>query len=299
MENTMVLSNHTKTPMVNYGIDLINARSFWEQNYRGKGSIVAILDTGCDTQHEALRENIIDGFNFTKDDNGEINNVTDYMGHGTHVAGIVAGTNKKDIIGVAPEAKLLIVKIIGQNGRGNYETLIKGLQFATAWRGRNNEKVNVINLSLGGPNDDPTLKQAIDQAIQANISVVVSSGNNGDGSDQTDEILYPGFYEEVIEVSAVDESLNPTGFSNTNQNIDFLAPGNNIYSSFPNDSYMQLSGTSMAAPHVTGAIALLISFYKATNTPFDTDLIYNYLSSHSLTLPNFSRNTQGNGIVKL
>ncbi|MED4286330.1 S8 family peptidase [Priestia megaterium] len=299
MDNTLLLPAYVETPISNYGIDLINARFFWEKSYLGQDAIIAILDTGCDVQHEALKDNIIDGFNFTTDDDGEINNVTDYMGHGTHVAGIAAATNKKDIIGVAPKAKLLIVKVIGQNGQGDYETLIKGLQFATAWRGRNNEKVDVINLSLGGPNDDPALKEAIDQAIEENISIVVSAGNNGDGSDLTDETLYPGFYKEVIQVSAVDESLNPTHFSNTNRNIDFLAPGNLIYSTFPENSYMQLSGTSMAAPHVTGAIALLISFYKATNSPINIDSIYNYLVSHSLTLPNFSKKTQGNGIIKL
>lgn len=282
----------------NYGVSLINAPDFWEKGIEGKGVNIAVIDSGCNKNHPELSENIIDGFNFTEDDNGDTNNITDYLGHGTHTAGIIAGQNKTHIIGVAPKANLVILKVIGKDGRGNYDSLVRAINFAVAWQGKNNEKIDVINLSLGGPNEDDRLLEAIHTAIKSNITIVAAAGNSGDGNEQTNEILYPGFYEEVIQVSAIDQNKQPTSFSNTNLNIDFLAPGELIYSTHF-ESFAKLSGTSMAAPHATGAIALLINFFKANNISPTRERIYEYLSSHSIALDGYTRNTQGYGVIQL
>src|SRR5437764_4234400 len=219
------IPTYKESAVSNYGIKLINAESFWEKSIKGNGVVVAVIDSGCYTEHENLKDNIIGKFNFSNDDNSNTNNVTDYLGHGTHTAGIIAAQNKKNVIGVAPNAKLVILKVIGKDGGGNYENLIKALNFASDWRGKNNEKIDVINLSLGERNKDSSLRKAISKTISNDINVVAAAGNSGDGSDLTNEIIYPGYYKDVIQVAAVDQNLVPASFSNTNVNIDFVAPG--------------------------------------------------------------------------
>lgn len=283
----------------NYGIFLINVPHFWKESITGNGTTVAIIDSGCQVSHPELKENIIDAYNFTDDDNSDITNVTDYSGHGTHVAGTIAGQNLHKTIGVAPNSKLVILKVINKQGEGDYQSLINAINYASDWQGLNGEKIDVINISLSGKKDAPELRQAINRAISNKINIVVAAGNSGDGSELTNEILYPGFYPEVIQVAAIDENLIPTSFSNTNINIDFLAPGKDIYSSFINSNYISLSGTSMAAPHVTGAIALLNDFFRTNNIPATQERIYEYLVSHSLKIENYSSKTQGHGLIQL
>lgn len=284
----------------NYGVSYINAPKFWSQSIKGNGVIVAVIDSGCFIDHEQLKDSIIDTYNFTTDDDGDARNVTDYSGHGTHTAGIIAARNHESIIvGVAPGTKLLILKVIGKDGGGSYENLIHAIDFASEWRGKGGEKVDVINLSLGGTNDDPALRKAIDKVMANDIMVVAAAGNSGDGSDLTNEILYPGYYRDVIQVAAVDQNSIPTSFSNTNVNIDFLAPGKNIFSTFNDGHYMTLSGTSMAAPHVSGAIALLKEFFRIHNLPATQERIYEYLVAHAKTFDRYTHKTQGHGLIQL
>ncbi len=283
----------------NYGISLINVPHFWKESITGNGTTVAIIDSGCQVSHPELKANIIGVYNFTDDDNSDITNVTDYSGHGTHVAGTIAAQNLHKTIGIAPNSKLVIFKVINKQGEGDYQSLINAINYASDWQGLNGEKIDVMNISLSGKKDAPELKKAINRAISNKINIVVSAGNSGDGSELTNEILYPGFYPEVIQVAAIDKNLIPTSFSNSNINIDFLAPGKDIYSSFINSNYISLSGTSMAAPHVTGAIALLNEFFRINNIPATQERIYEYLVSHSLKIENYSSKTQGHGLIQL
>jgi major intracellular serine protease len=300
--NNLIAPKYTNKNLINdfnYGISLINASDFWDKSIKGNGVVIGVIDSGCFIDHQELKDNIIDKYNFTQDDNADPSNVTDYSGHGTHTSGIIAASNKNNIIGVAPKAKLVILKVIDKKGSGSYENLIKAINYASEWRGKNNEKIDVLNLSLGGPNDDPDLKKAINKAISNKINIVVAAGNYGDGSELTNEILYPGFYPEIIQVGAVDKYSVPTSFSNTNVNIDFLAPGKDIYSTFNNGGYTTLSGTSMAAPHVTGAIALLNELFYINDIPATQERIYEYLVTHSKVLENYSTKIQGKGIIQL
>ncbi|MGL5346123.1 MAG: S8 family peptidase, partial [Peptostreptococcaceae bacterium] len=265
-----------------YGVSLINAQSIWTKGYTGKGVVIAIIDTGVDTKHPALAGRVIGGRNFTPDDNGNPSIYEDYNGHGTHVAGtIAANTNKVGITGVAPEASLLILKSLDKRGSGSITSVVNAINYAIA------KKVNIISMSLGSPQNSPELRKAILTAVNNNIIVVCAAGNRGDnGNALTDELDYPGAYEEVVEVGAIDQNLKAGSFTNSNKFVDVVAPGVNILSTYINQSYATLSGTSMATPHVSGALALLIEWSKKEfgRTLTETEL-YGQLIKYTKTLP--------------
>lgn len=240
-----------ETPL---GVAAIKASEFWDKGYKGQGVKIAIIDSGCQIDHPDLIDRIIGGRNFTSEDGGDPNKYNDYNGHGTHVAGIIAASeNGSGVIGVAPQASLLILKILDKNGGGNYRAAVNAIQYAIQ------EKVDIISMSLGGPTDVPQLHEAIKQAIQQEIIVVCAAANSGDGNPATIEFAYPAYYTEVISVGAELNAQQVAAFSDTNNQVDLVAPGVNIVSTFVNNQYAALSGTSMAAPHVTGALALIIN----------------------------------------
>ena len=173
---------YENTKKIPEGIEMIKAIDVWGISEKGKGIVIAIIDTGCEINHPDLKENIISGYNFTKDDNNNPNIYKDYRGHGTHVAGIIAASdNGKGIVGVAPESKLLILKVIDKNGIGSYENLIKAIEFSINWEGPNKEKVSIINISLGGSLPDKKLYTTIKRAKKKGIVLIAASGNEGDG----------------------------------------------------------------------------------------------------------------------
>ncbi len=260
----------------------IGANQLWKKGFTGKNAVIAILDTGCDTNHSDLRENIIGGYNFTSEHGGDVSIVEDLNGHGTHVAGIIgANKNNRGIIGIAPEAKLLILKILNKEGTGNVKGLIDGINYAVDWVGPNREKVNIISLSLGMKNKSEELHKAIKEAIIHDISVVVAAGNEGDGDLDSLEYSYPAGYDEVISVGAITRDIKVTYFSNTNEYVDLYAPGEKIKSTFIKDDFVELSGTSMAAPHVAGALALLRNKYNSITNLYPTEIeLFNFLMNH-------------------
>ncbi len=234
------------------GVSLIAARKMWPAT-RGQRSVVAIVDTGIDYTHPDLRENIIGGISFVP---GE----TDYMdlnGHGTHVAGIIAANGV--LLGVAPETKLLAVKVLSKDGFGSYSDIVQGLKWTRNWTGSAGERVNVVNMSLGGPFPNTAMHQEIIKLVQAGITVVCAAGNSGDADPETREISYPAYYQESLAVGAVDLKTGIADFSNSNDRIDIVAPGVDTYSTYPGGKYVKFSGTSMAAPHISGAVALIYS----------------------------------------
>lgn len=275
------------------GIELIAAPKLWEKS-RGKGITVAILDTGCDVTHPDLSERIIGGRNFTDDDNGNPDVYTDENGHGTHVAGTIAAVhNGTGVVGVAPEASLLILKVLDKNGSGQYEWIINGINYAVE------QGADIISMSLGGSEDVPELHQAIQNAIAKEILVVCAAGNEGDGQHFSDELSYPGCYNEVISVGAINLQRRSSEFSNSNNEVDLVAPGEEILSTFLNGKYAKLSGTSMATPHISGALALVKDI--ATKT-FERNLteseLYAQLIKRTIPLGN-SPKLEGNGMLYL
>ncbi|QFQ28571.1 S8 family peptidase [Bacillus thuringiensis] len=285
------------------GVKLINAPAAWEKSEKGKDVVVAVLDTGCQIDHVDLKDRIIGGRNFTTDNNSDPNNYTDMNGHGTHVAGTIAATeNNQGVLGVAPQAKLLIVKVLGgPNGSGAYEWIINGVNYAVNWRGPNGEKVRVISMSLSGPVDNPELHQAVKNAVNNDVLVVCAAGNNGDDDHTTNELSYPGSYPEVVEVGAVDLERNAAPFSESNKNVDLVGPGVGILSTYKGGGYATLSGTSMATPHISGGAALIIKHCESENEfgrTLSEDEIYAQLIKRTTALDESKRKV-GNGLLDL
>ncbi|MGE7840577.1 S8 family peptidase [Lysinibacillus sp. NPDC093712] len=280
-------------------IEIIKARDVWGQTNKGQGVVVAIIDTGVDTTHPDLADKIIGGYNFTSDDGGNKDIYTDYNGHGTHVAGIIAAENNEmGVLGVAPNCKLLILKILNRFGEGSYNGLISALQYIKRWQGQNGEKVQVINLSLGGPTHKDELYTVIKELHTLGIVIVSAAGNEGDGLSTTDEISFPGFYKETLSIGSINQQLAPSIFSGSHLNIDFVAPGEGILSTHLNGEYVELNGTSMATPHVSGATALALQLIKSCTPPLIPAQIKYYFTKHALKL-DFPISLVGNGLIQL
>lgn len=280
----------TETPT---GVEMIQAPQVWDTT-KGAGITVAILDTGCDTDHPDLQGRITKGRNFTDDDQSNPDIYKDYNGHGTHVAGTIAAIqNNTGVVGVAPEVNLLIGKVLNKDGSGQINWIIKGIEYAIE------QKVDIISMSLGGPDDVPELHEAIQKAVNGNILVICAAGNEGDNDSNTDEYGYPGYYNEVISVGAINLNRQSSEFSNSNNEVDLVAPGENILSTYLDGKYATLSGTSMATPHVSGAMALI---KVIANQSFERELtepeLYAQLIKRTIPLGDSPR-LEGNGMVYL
>lgn len=221
-----------------WNLDMVQAPQAWE-HARGENSVVAVIDTGIDYTHPELegRFGHVLGVDFVSggdpyDDNG----------HGTHVAGTVAGKST----GVAPQATLYAIKVLDAGGSGSEVAVLRGIEWAIE------HNVHVINMSLGSSYASAPEAKLVALAAQKGIAVACAAGNDGDSSYN-----YPASHPGAISVAAVDRYKDRASFSNYNDQVDLCAPGLEVYSAWPGGSYQVLSGTSMATPHVAGACALL------------------------------------------
>ncbi|MET3320634.1 UNVERIFIED_ORG: major intracellular serine protease [Peribacillus simplex] len=288
------------TSEVPRGIKMIRARSIWREGFKGENIVVAVIDTGCQPDHPDLIGQIIGGYNFTEDYYSDPVNFADNNGHGTHVCGtIAAAENGFGVVGAAPKAKLLVLKVLTGSGEGTTENITSAINYAVNWTGPNGEKVRVISMSLGGPDDDPALHSSIINAVQSNIMVVCAAGNEGDGEAETNEYSYPAAYPEVVAVGSVNRRERISRFSNSNGEVDLVAPGEKVVSTFPGNQFAVLSGTSMAAPHVSGAVALLINKFETKLGRRLTELEeFNELLNNTVSLGK-PKTQEGHGMLKL
>ncbi len=238
---------------------LLGVQNAWNRNLTGKGVKVAIFDTGV-ANIPALAN--VKKYSFVDDDPAtpeDESSSLDTDGHGTAVAGIIAGQVSKLIadgylVGLAPDVQLYSVKVFEPTG-AKVETILKAVE----WSIENN--IDIINMSLGTEQDDPILYQAIKKASLAGITMVAAAGNEGKSS-----VDYPAKYSEVIAVSAIDNNKKLWRKSNTGSQVEYAAPGVDIYTMSSTRPFVQMTGTSISAPHVTGIIALLKQQYP-TYTP--------------------------------
>jgi subtilisin family serine protease len=228
-----------------WGIDRIDADLTWGQT-TGDPIRVAIIDTGIDVKHPDLMDNLKGGVSTV----WYTTSYNDDNGHGTHVAGIVGAIdNTIGVIGVGPKIDLYAVKVLDRRGSGYLSDVIEGLDWAIA------NGMQVVNMSLGTSVYSESFEEAMKKVNKAGIVQAAAAGNSGP-DDNT--VLYPAKFSEVIAVSATDGSDTIAFWSSRGPEIDLAAPGVSIYSTYKGQTYKTLSGTSMAAPHVTGAAALVI-----------------------------------------
>lgn len=228
-----------------WGIQTVKAPSAWESQLTGKGLKIAVVDTGI-TPHKDLM--IAGGVSFTP----YTPSYVDDNGHGTHVAGIIGAENNDfGVVGVAPDADIYAVKVLDKDGSGNLSDIIKGIDWAIT------NNMDIINLSLGTQTHSYALKQVVDKAYNNGIVVVAASGNDGNADGIGETVDYPARYDSVIAVAAIDSANNRGAFSSTGAEIEVAAPGVKIASTYLNEGYGIMTGTSMASPYVAGTVALL------------------------------------------
>lgn len=239
---------------------------------RGSEAItVAVLDTGLDLNHREYLGVLRDGYDFVDILDGASEFIGDFIGadddpsdrevgHGTHVAGIIAGRGLGMPEGVAPRCRLLPVRVLAgmqKNGRTVGAGLIENINAGIKWAV--DQGAHVINMSLGVRHTGGGLphEEVIDYAMRKGVSVVAASGNDG-----RNEFYYPGALPAVITVGAAAENGEAAAFSTYGDHVSFIAPGVDIYSSSLDGSYAFSTGTSHASPFVAGTVALLKSYAK-------------------------------------
>lgn len=259
-ETVKKIRNFIPKTTVPWGIKKIYGDEKLKSTTGGKDVMVAILDTGVNTEHIDLVDRIADCKDFTR---GSVARSTcqDQNGHGTHLAGIIAadgGWDGKGIWGVASEADLLVYKVCRNDGTCWADDVAAGLIYATQ------AKANIISMGLGGNDDIFLMKDAVGEAVKKNILVIGSAGNDGPLKGSID---WPAAYADVVAVGALDEEglvpdwssrgVNDGDYVAEAREIELAAPGVNIESAWSDGGYRFISGTSAAAPHVAGLAAKL------------------------------------------
>lgn len=229
-----------------WNLPLIETLQGWNIGRGSQDVKVAVVDTGVDLNHPDLKGNLLDGTNIITE--GAL--PQDDVGHGTHVAGIISAlvNNGEGVAGMSWFNPILPVKVLDSSGAGSTYAVAQGIIWAA------DHGAKVINLSLGNYADAQFLHDAIKYAYDKDVVLVAASGN-----DNTERPGYPAAYEEVFAVAATDSKKNKASFSNYGDYIDVAAPGVSIPSTYPDNQYAALSGTSMASPHVSALAALIRS----------------------------------------
>ncbi|WP_458104778.1 S8 family serine peptidase [Bacillus sp. PK3-037] len=224
-----------------WNLEPIQVKQAWKEGLTGKNVKIAVIDSGISPHDDLSISGGYSAVSYTssyKDDNG----------HGTHVAGIIgAKHNRYGIDGIAPEAQIYAVKALDQNGSGDLQGLLKGIDWSIA------NGMDIVNMSLGTSSDSQILHDAMDKAYEKGVLLVAASGNEGNGKP----VNYPAAYSSVVAVSATDQHNRLAAFSTTGNQVEFSAPGTDITSTYLHQYYATGSGTSQATPHAAAMFALL------------------------------------------
>lgn len=262
-----------------WGVERIGAPTVWKRT-RGQGIRVAVIDTGISSRHPDLH--VTRAFNTIAG-----GTTADQNGHGTHVSGTIAALNNSfGLVGAASRIRLFNVKAFNKDGSAFTSDIIQAID----WCIRN--RMKVINMSFGMSDESESLTEIIRRAYRRGIVMVASAGNSG---EQSETIDFPARLPEVIAVAATTPSNTIADFSSRGPGISVAAPGQDICSTFPVKTYTIMDGTSMAAPHVSGAAALIL----ARNRKLRPGRVKQILEQTAVKLPGFDENAQGAGLIKL
>ncbi len=242
-----------------YALTMTNTIEAWTLEPGDASITVAIIDSGIDIYHDEFTGRISAlSYNTLTNQTG-LEAVEDDSGHGTMVAGIIGAIkdNSKGIAGIAQNVKLMVIKA-NNPGEGTFQdsSIVEAIYYAVDYG------ADIINLSLGGTYPNPLTKTAVAYAVNHGVAVVGAAGNDG-----TDELIYPASFPDVISVSAVSSDRTISDYSNFGEEIDIAAPGTEIVTTAMDNGYASVSGTSFAAPQVSGILALLFSFDPDVTIP--------------------------------
>lgn len=262
----------SSSQIIGWEINKFNIPSIWNKT-QGDGVKIAVIDTGCDLDHPDIKYNILQGKNFISS-----GDPIDDNGHGTHVSGTIAAENNGlGMVGVAPKAKIIPVKALSGDGRGNNNTIAKAIVWSA------DRSCDFITMSLGSPIQSKDITDAINYAVKKKCVIFCAAGNSGEGSP----IMYPAKYDNVIAIGSIDSNLRRSLFTCKGPELDFLSPGEKIFSCVPDNNYAIMSGTSMATPFSVGCAALALSYARSigkSNLLKNTNDFINFFSTNSKPL---------------
>jgi subtilisin family serine protease len=275
------------------GVDRIDAEKAHLANAFGAGANVAVIDSGIDLDHPDLAANVNVGLSRTFVSRGKTTTGgDDDNGHGSHVAGTIAAVagNNQGVIGVAPQAKLISLKVLNKQGSGSTADIIAALDYITA---HNNaaasfaDAIHVANCSFGGSGSDTNsaFRQAFEACVASGCFIAVAAGNESANSAN----YVPAAYNAVFTVSAMNPVTSAfASFSNFGPDVDMAAPGVSTHSTYKNGGYATLNGTSMATPHVAGAAALYVGGNLSAMNRFTAETVVRsalLAAGEAITLP--------------
>lgn len=235
----------------------IQANLAWDYTQGSSSVVIAIIDTGVQSNHPDLSGKVTAGYNYVSNNT----NANDDNGHGTHCAGIAAAktNNATGVAGVGFNCRIMPVKVLNSQGSGSHSAIANGINFART------NGAKVLSLSLGGTSGSSTLSSAITNAWNSGCVIVAAAGNSGNTTPN-----YPAYYSSCIAVGSTTSSDTRSSFSNYGSSwVDVAAPGSSIASTYRNSQYVIMNGTSMSTPHVAGLAGLLYS-YLGTGTSNST-----------------------------
>ena len=266
-----------------WGLQKVRAPAAWSTATGSASIVVAVIDTGVNASHPDLAGKVMAGYDFANNDSDPTD---DYgpSGHGSKVAGIIgaASNNGVGIAAIAWESPILPVKVCDSAGQCNASDAANGIVYAV------DKGAKVINLSLAWEAPSATLEDAINYAWGRGVVVVAAAGNNG-SNPETNQVVYPAAYANVVAVGATGEddpffgSDQRASFSSHGPELDMVAPGTRIYSTDYSGGYTSGNGTSYAAPHVAGAAALLWAYGAPSNSAVVNALYQGALDINDLT----------------
>lgn len=264
-KDVKVKMNEFQAVNKNWGANRIGASLSNFGGLTGRGVKIGVIDTGIQKDNPQLK--VYGGYNFVSNNSfyGDSN------GHGTHVAGIISGKpNGNGFSGIAPDAKLYALKVLNNYGEGYASDIIAAIDWAIQ------NKLDIVNLSLGQQEPLYALENAVNRAYENGLLVVAAAGNEG-GSDSVE---YPAKYSSVIAVSALTSKNTLASYSSSGKEVEVSAPGEYILSTYMGSQFAYLSGTSMAAPHVAGVLAL----YKQEYPQYSNIQLRDLLDKSSIDL---------------